>query len=86
MEVAGWLAMLPGLIPLAWAVLSAIRAADFRIEHLQAFVGGFAMVFFGSILVVAARRSGIKWFCSRCHAELRNSDDRACLHCMTLFD
>jgi hypothetical protein len=59
---------------------------EFRIEHLQAFFGGFAMVFFGSILVVAARRSDIKWYCSRCNKDLRNNEDRACLHCMTLLD
>jgi hypothetical protein len=44
------------------------------------------MVFFGSILVVVSRQSDAKWFCSQCHKELRNKDDRACLHCMTLFD
>jgi len=85
-RIAGWLAALPGLAAIAWAVQSAIRGTEFRVEHLQAFIGGFVMVFFGSVLVVAARQSGLKWFCSQCHQELSDKEDRACLHCMTLLD
>jgi len=84
--IVGWFAVLFGLFTLASAVRSAFHSSEFRVEHLEAFFGSFFMLFFGSILAAASRRSGIKWFCSRCDNELRGREDRVCLHCMTQFD
>jgi hypothetical protein len=82
----GWIILLLGLVPFGHFVYTSLRNQDYRMESLPMVFAGCLMMFVGSVFVVVARKSQVRWFCSSCNQEIRNQQERFCPNCMTLFD
>lgn len=85
-EITGWVVIAVGLVFLVYSLHLGIRYVNRSAGNLFEVLSAGAVLFFGSVLTIVARESDSEWLCSCCHKPLRHKDDKACLHCMVLFD
>ena len=85
-EITGWVVIAVALAFLVYSLELGIRYASRGAGNLFEVLSAGAALFFGAVLTIVARESDSEWLCSCCKKPLRHKDDKACLHCMVLFD